>query len=360
MEQIRVNLKSTVNASKIRREKRNGRDVIVVPSATLPDDVIMNRVLYPANVIEAGYKTLERTPAPLGHPKVDGVYVNASDPEAINGFWVGAWNQNVRRENGRVWLDKVIDVQRAESTEEGRTLLEAINKQQPIHTSAGLFLSVDEVEHDDYDRVATAMVGDHDCFMLDQDGAATPEQGVGVFVNSAGEKLEVVNSEVPYDPLVDAVNYMIDEVERSEKRKERKSLVDKIVNMVHSLVQSKPDEPVINQQEGEPMAVTEEQFNEAVAALTAKVDESDKAVTALNAKLEAIEAEAKAKDEADHTAAVEAVVNAKLMEEAEAKDLPTAALNAMVKATRKAATLAPGMATNHQDAMSAYQLPEGE
>lgn len=196
MTQIRANITTAVNSASIRRETRNGRAVIVVPSATLPDNVVMNRIMYPADVIEAGYKTLERTPAPLGHPAVNGVYINANDPEAINGFWVGAWNENVRRENGRVKLDKVIDVQRAESTDEGKRLLEAINKQKPMHTSTGLRLTVNEVEHDDYDRVATAMIGDHDCFLLDQAGAATPEQGVGVFVNSAGEQVEVVNSEL--------------------------------------------------------------------------------------------------------------------------------------------------------------------
>src|SRR5690554_2091555 len=117
MTQIRANIKTRVSNTAIRREKRNGRDVIIVPSATLPDNIIMNRIKYPADVIEAGYKTLERTPAPLGHPAIDGVYINANDPEAINGFWVGAWNENVRRENGRVLLDKVIDVARAESTD---------------------------------------------------------------------------------------------------------------------------------------------------------------------------------------------------------------------------------------------------
>ena len=65
MTQIRANIRTAVNSAKIRREKRNGRDVIIVPSATLPDNIIMNRIMYPADVIEAGYKTLERTPAPL-------------------------------------------------------------------------------------------------------------------------------------------------------------------------------------------------------------------------------------------------------------------------------------------------------
>lgn len=196
MKDIRVNVLSVANSKKIRHEVRNGRQLIIVPSATLPDNIIMNRIHYPADVIAEGYKTLERTPAPLGHPKVNGVYVNASDPEAINGYWVGAWNENVRREGGRVHLDKVIDVERAKSTEQGVRLLEAINNQLPIHTSTGLFLSVKDAKHDDYDHVATKMIADHDCFLLDEQGAATPDQGVGVYVNSSGGEMEIVSCNV--------------------------------------------------------------------------------------------------------------------------------------------------------------------
>lgn len=34
--QVQIHVATLVNASKIRRETRNGRDVIIVPSATLP------------------------------------------------------------------------------------------------------------------------------------------------------------------------------------------------------------------------------------------------------------------------------------------------------------------------------------
>ncbi len=61
---------------------------------------------------------------------------------------------------------------------------------------------------------------------------------------------------------------------------------------------------------------------------------------------------------AEHDKAVEAVVNAKLMDKEEAEPMPTAALNALVKASKKAAPLAPGMATNggEQDAWADYDM----
>ena len=40
---VRVNVRASVNSAQIRRDKRNGKDVIIVPSATLPDDAPANR-----------------------------------------------------------------------------------------------------------------------------------------------------------------------------------------------------------------------------------------------------------------------------------------------------------------------------
>lgn len=121
---VRVNVRTLANTAAVRREKRNGRDVVIVPSATLPDDVVMNGIQYPADEIEKSYRTLNRTPAPAGHPLINGQFVSASDPEGINIAWIGAWNENVRRENGRVFLDKVIDVARASQSDEGRAVLD--------------------------------------------------------------------------------------------------------------------------------------------------------------------------------------------------------------------------------------------
>lgn len=42
MRTVRVNIRTLANAGAIRREKRNGRDVVIVPSATLPDNIVMN------------------------------------------------------------------------------------------------------------------------------------------------------------------------------------------------------------------------------------------------------------------------------------------------------------------------------
>lgn len=190
----RVNVRVSVNAASIRREQHNGREHIVVPSFTLPDEVIMNGGLYPHDEIEKSYKSLEGTFAPLGHPQVDGEYVGAERPEAVNAYHFGAFNKNVERRGNRIYVEKFIDVEKAKESEIGRKVLNAIDKGEPIHTSTGIFLDREMTPNaDGYGWIARNMHFNHDAVLLGEIGAATPEDGVGMMIN----KTFVINSAVP-------------------------------------------------------------------------------------------------------------------------------------------------------------------
>lgn len=56
---IQVNVTTKVNSASIRRETYNGREHIIIPSYTLPANVIMNGGLYPASEIDAHYRELK-------------------------------------------------------------------------------------------------------------------------------------------------------------------------------------------------------------------------------------------------------------------------------------------------------------
>ena len=188
-EGVRVLMAYQVNASTIRRETHNGREHIVVPSYTLPSDIVMNSGLYPHDEIEKAYHTLEGTLAPAGHPVVNGTYVSAMTPEALNAYYVGAWNRSVKRDGNRIYVEKVIDVKTAESTEKGRAILDAINKGEPIHTSTGIFLQQEMTPNaKGYKWIARNMQMDHDAILIGEIGAATPAEGVGMLVNVADAK----------------------------------------------------------------------------------------------------------------------------------------------------------------------------
>lgn len=197
MDTIRVNARVLVNNAAIRREVLNGREHIVVPSWTLPDDIVMNGGLYEAAEIAAAYKGLEGTLAPLSHPMVDGKEVSALHPLAINAYHVGAFNRNVARKNGRVYVEKWIDVATAEQSDGGRQVLEAIEKNEPIHTSTGIFVKREMVANGDgFNWKARDMIMDHDAILIGEKGAATPDEGVGMLIGNS-EQVLVVNSDVP-------------------------------------------------------------------------------------------------------------------------------------------------------------------
>ena len=191
-ELIQVNTKLTTNT--IRRETHNGREHIVVPSYTLPFNIVMNREYYPEAEIIANYQSLEGTLAPLGHPTVDGEFVSAFSPEGLNTGFCGAWNRNVELRGNRVYVEKWVDVETASHSEQGRELLsrlEALEKgesKDPIWSSVAVYRqrmpATEDMKAQGADHVVKIMSIDHDAILLHEPPAASPEQGVGLMVNT--------------------------------------------------------------------------------------------------------------------------------------------------------------------------------
>ena len=202
---ILVQCASLVNKNAVKREVINGVEHIVISSFTLPDNVVMNGGMYPADEIAKSFQSLERTLAPIEHPTdANGMFLSASDPDAIHNFHGGAFNRNVRQENGRIHVEKVVNVVEANKSDKGKRLLDRIEELEtndnprPIHTSTGVFLIPEDVEGlhtndagQEYTWIAREMSFDHDAILLDSVGAAQPSQGVGMAVNSDGEKCDV-------------------------------------------------------------------------------------------------------------------------------------------------------------------------
>lgn len=359
----RVNIRTSVNAAQIRRERRAGRDVIIVPSATLPDNVVMNGVRYPAEEIERSFTSLNGTPAPLGHPSMDGAFVSASDPQGMVRGFIGAWNENARREGGRVLLDKVIDVEYANNLPGGRAVLEAIDKGDPIHTSTGLYALIDN-EHTAIgsERVARDIVFDHDAILLGEAGAATPEQGVGMLVNAKapnGDAVEVINS-----ALEDAereLDWAVDSVIRAAERIERLPLLDKLKSAILSLIRGgQTAEIETDKQEPADMAVTEEEFKALSAEVKGLKDGIAEtvanaiatAIKPLTEQTEALTNAAKAKDDAELTGLRADIVKANLMDDAAAGELTLNAARALAQKAK------PGRAYALNSAMPDGKAPE--
>lgn len=192
---MRVNIVSAVNSAKI--SKSNGMYTIrdVVP---IVDDIVMNSIAYPAAEIDKAYPSLNNTPAPAGHPKnADGQYVSAANATAMQQYWVGAAVTNARKEGDAVLVDITVNEAQAQAMDNGRRLIERLdaamagNAGEPIHVSTGVLLRKTNAKGESkgkaYNAVASDMVFDHLAILLDEQGAGTPDEGVGMWLNHAGE-----------------------------------------------------------------------------------------------------------------------------------------------------------------------------
>lgn len=370
-ERVRVNIRSVANAAAARREQRNGREVMIVPSATLPDNIVMNGILYPAEEIGKSYRGLNRTPAPAGHPMIGNSFVSARDPEGINIGYIGAWNENARRENGRVFLDKVIDIEVANRTDKGKAVLGALEKGEPIHTSNALFCDLEPAQEGaGHQYVARNIKWDHDAFLLDEEGAATPDQGVGVFVNRAGEanEIRVVNSALE---MADReLDWAAMSVVRAFEERDRASLADRIKSAIADMFGAERESATNGKED--PMAVSQEQFNQLsdeVKALSENVsglgetitNAVSEAVKPLKDHVDQIKANQDAKDKAELDGLVEAIVKANIMDADTARELTLNAarkLAPMAKPGKAAALNANGFngAADEQDEFAGYSM----
>lgn len=352
-EQVRVNVRCNVDGAKVRHEKRDGRDVIIVPSYTLPDNVVMNGILYPAEEIAKSYKTLEGTPAPLGHPTVNSMFVSAKSPLGLNIGYFGAWNANVSQVDGRVFVEKIIDVERANESKMGQRVLAALEAGEPIHTSTGLLMNIRECTSSDLaDWEGYNMEFDHDAILLDEAGAATPEQGVGMLVNDS--KLQVINSTVE-EREDERIDYLGMELVRAMRSKEDASAWGRMKEAIMEALGLGRAETSDTSKEAEMDEDTKkalEALNTSVGELAATVGTMAEQIGAIgetvkshNSLFEAMNADR----EAEKAALVNQAVEAKLLSEDDAKATPVAALKALVAANSKEKPVpAPGIAGGFQ------------
>ncbi len=209
-----IHVKSlAINSSNISTEIIDGDEHIVIRGVVpVVDDVVMNGGLYPASEINKSFQSMEGKQCPYGHPKIGTDYVSADTPRAVNQFHIGAWAENVRKDGERVVMDVKVNRRFADATEKGKEFLTRVddiiagNSTDPIHVSTGLLLQREQNKGKSkgkpYTWVARNMHFDHIAILpASEPGAATPDDGVGMFVNADGQKCDIENVS-----LIDAAN----------------------------------------------------------------------------------------------------------------------------------------------------------
>lgn len=203
---LRVNVISAVNSAKI---SKSGDTYTIRDVVPIVDDIVMNGLLYGGQEIAKSYQSLNNTAAPAGHPRdSSGNFVSAADAVAMQQYWVGAAVTNARKDGESVLVDITVNANQAAAMDAGKRLLERLdaaiagNAGEPIHVSTGVFLRKKAAKGTSkgkaYNAIASDMTFDHLAILLDETGAGTPEEGVGMWLNQAGESEPVfaVNLEV--------------------------------------------------------------------------------------------------------------------------------------------------------------------
>lgn len=200
----RVHFNYAVNAKNV--SKADGRYVIR-DVVVCVDDLVMNARMYPGEELRKGIKSLDGRPAPAGHPKDSkGRHISVNHGEALSSAYIGAWCTNSRHEGGRSMTDIVINEAQARAMDAGKTLLNKLDEviagtaADPVHVSTGVMVREIATNGESptgkkYKAIATDLDYDHLAILLNGGGAGTPEDGVGMFLNSEGgeDPIEVNN-----------------------------------------------------------------------------------------------------------------------------------------------------------------------
>lgn len=192
----RVHILSTVNAANV---SKSGGTYTIREVCGAVDDLVMNGMMYPADQLATAAPGLSGKPAPAGHPKnAAGQFISAVNGEALQSAYIGSICLNGRHEGGRTLVDVVVNAAQAKASEAGAALLERLDAAiagtniEPIHVSTGLFCEVINAKGESrgkkYERIATNIAYDHLAILLNEKGAGTPGDGVGMFLNAAGQE----------------------------------------------------------------------------------------------------------------------------------------------------------------------------
>lgn len=206
--QQRVHIVSTVNA---RNVSKTGGQYTIRDVVGAVDGIVMNGMLYPGEQLAKSAPTLNGKPAPAGHPKnQDGQYISAANGDALLSSYVGSVCRNARHVGGRTMVDIVVNEAQAKALPDGQAIVArldaAISGQDvaPIHVSTGLLCEPITAEGTSngkpYQRIATNIQYDHLAILLHEQGAGTPEQGVGMWLNAAGQPAQIEQVTIPSVP----------------------------------------------------------------------------------------------------------------------------------------------------------------
>ena len=186
---------NSASSGKFELQQINKRPHIVTTMMSIEGDSVMNKLFYPNAEVKSAHTQLDRLPAPVEHPVIDGAFVSANDPLATNAHNVGAFVRNPRIDGKRIINDLAIDVEIAERDERGKKIIEKIKSGERLGVSTGL--NADMINADgahngaEYHGIINNIQFDHVAILLDE----KPAGDNTYTLNSEGDGIIVCEAE---------------------------------------------------------------------------------------------------------------------------------------------------------------------
>ena len=194
-----------INKSMVSKQNIRDKEHIIVKGAVhMLLNTTMNGIFYPADEVKALANAIgsDRVTMPSSHPTGEnGEFISASDPWALTSNYVGAYAYNFSVQGDKLISDVAIDPVIANTSDAGRSIINAIENSEPIDVSTGFYLNVDEKQGygsdgEPYEMVASNLMIDHSAFLPNEIGAKNKLEGVGLHTNSARLKDETIDTYV--------------------------------------------------------------------------------------------------------------------------------------------------------------------
>lgn len=184
---LRLGAAASSEAVEIRRERRSGRDFLIVPVVALTETVLecvtcVEPELAPADEFARDPEAWNGLPLCYEHPQdAEGNYVSAR-AAAARDFIIGHV-ENSRRVEDSLRMDAAVDIERAKELGAGE-VLERLEKGEPVEVSTGFWCETVKASGSKGERAYTAVQyghqGDHLALLgPDATGACSWEQGCG-------------------------------------------------------------------------------------------------------------------------------------------------------------------------------------
>lgn len=222
---------------------------------------------------------------------------------------------------------------------------------------------MDPLQNDaDADQSARDIVFDHDAILIGEDGAATPEQGVGMLVNKAvtaeGEQVTVINSSMVED-ADRGIDWAVADLARAVERRQKAGALDRMKTVIMDALgltteAEEKDTDMADDKQLEALSTKVDDLATSVANML-------KGVEALTDAQATIVANQKAADDAELAGLVEKITKANLLDADAAGELTLNAARNLAKRAEpgKAAGLHNGLAApTGKD--TGFKLPKGD